>query len=64
MQTQPCIRQKTAGKINSLSMSRTYKDDFHFYEFGRQLVTCVLEEVRGVIAVSNLHIEMTSLVIG
>jgi hypothetical protein len=42
-------------------MSRTYKDDCHFYEFGRQLVTYVLEEVRGVIAVSNLHIEKTSL---
>ncbi len=42
-------------------MSRTYKDDCQFYEFGRQLVTYVLEEVRGVIAVSNLHIEKTSL---
>ena len=45
-------------------MSRIYRDDCHFYEFGGQLVTYVLEEVRGVIPVSNLHIEMTSLVIG
>jgi hypothetical protein len=33
------------------------------YEFGRKLVIYVLEELRGVIAVSNLHIEKTSLVI-
>ncbi len=45
-------------------MSRTYKVDCHFYEFDRQLVTYVLEDVRRVIPVSNLHIEMTSLVFG